>query len=76
MSHNSAAKLVKMANQIGTFFASQKHSDPVAGTANHLQRFWDPRMREGIIAHVKNGGAGLDPVPLEAVKSLASAAKG
>ncbi len=72
MSHSSAEKLVKMANQIGTFFASQRHSDPVAGTLNHLHRFWDPRMRAGIIEHVKNGGAGLDPVPLEAVKNLAA----
>jgi formate dehydrogenase subunit delta len=73
MSHSSAEKLVKMANQIGKFFAAQRHSDPVKGTAEHLRKFWDPRMREKIIAHVKDGGAGLDPIPLEAVKSLAAA---
>jgi formate dehydrogenase subunit delta len=71
MSHNSADKLVKMANQIGKFFAAQRHSDAVAGTAEHLKKFWDPRMRAGIISHLEHGGAGLDPVPLEAVQKLA-----
>ncbi len=71
MSHNSADKLVKMANQIGKFFAAQRASDQVAGTVEHLNKFWDPRMRAAIVEHVKHGGAGLDPVPLEAVKLLA-----
>lgn len=75
MSHRSADKLVKMANQIGQFFSAQRHSDAVAETADHLLKFWDPRMRDGIIAHVKHGGAGLDEVPLQAVKRLAAAEK-
>lgn len=75
MSHEQAAKLVKMANQIGKFFASQKHTDAAAQIAEHLAKFWEPRMRDGIIAHVKDGGAGLDAAPLEAVKRLAAAEK-
>ncbi|MBI3274737.1 MAG: formate dehydrogenase subunit delta [Methylocystis sp.] len=71
----SPDKLVKMANQIGQFFSAQRHSDAVAETADHLEKFWDPRMREKIIAHVRNGGDGLDKVPLEAVKRLAAAEK-
>ena len=42
-------KLVMMANQIGKFFAPQKTVDPVAGIADHLEKFWDPRMRSAII---------------------------
>ena len=38
-------KLIMMANQIGTFFASQKGDDAVAGIADHIRKFWDPRMR-------------------------------
>ncbi|BBU62226.1 NAD-dependent formate dehydrogenase [Methylosinus sp. C49] len=72
MSHNSADRLVKMANQIGKFFAAQRHSDAVAGTAEHLKKFWDPRMRAGIIDHVAQGGSGLDEVPLQAVQKLAA----
>ncbi len=57
-------KLVMMANQIGRFFASQPHTDATAGTADHIRKFWDPRMRSAILAHLAAGGAGLDPVPL------------
>jgi formate dehydrogenase subunit delta len=70
MSHNSAEKLVKMANQIGMFFRHQKHADPIAAVAEHLTKFWDPRMRAKIVDHVEHGGAGLDALPLDAVKYL------
>jgi len=66
----SADKLVMMANQIGKFFAAQPQSDGVAGVADHIKKFWDPRMRRQIAAHLAAGGAGLDPMVLEAVKSL------
>lgn len=70
MSHNSVDKLVKMANQIGKFFAGQKHPEGVASMTDHLKKFWDPRMRDAIAAHVAHGGAGLDPIAVEAVKRL------
>ncbi|MGH8205181.1 MAG: formate dehydrogenase subunit delta [Steroidobacteraceae bacterium] len=63
--------LVKMANDIGHFFASEpKRADAVAGIANHIQRSWDPRMLRQIIAHLKSGGAGLEDLPREAVGLL------
>lgn len=74
MSHNSVDKLVKMANQIGKFFVAQRHVDGVAGVEEHLKKFWDPRMRDAIIAHVDHGGDGLDPIAFEAVKRLAQSA--
>jgi formate dehydrogenase subunit delta len=66
----SLDKLVYMANQIGKFFASQGPEQAVAGTADHIAKFWDPRMRAEIVAHLKAGGAGLDPVARAAVESL------
>ena len=67
----SAERLVQMANDIGHFFAAEpKRSDAVAGIAGHIQRFWDPRMRRQIAAHLAAGGAGLDDLPREAVSSL------
>jgi len=68
----SPDKLVYMANQIGKFFASQGEAEAVVGVANHLERFWDPRMRQTIVAHLEAGGAGLDPSVKRAVASLAS----
>ena len=70
MSHNSTEKLVKMANQIGSFFAAQRQPESISGMADHLMKFWDPRMRAAIIEHVAHGGDGLEPIALEAVKRL------
>ena len=67
----SIEHLVEMANDIGHFFAAEpKRADAVEGIANHMQRFWDPRMRRQIVAHLKNGGEGLEELPREAVAQL------
>jgi formate dehydrogenase subunit delta len=68
-----AAKLVMMANQIGKFFAAQRGADPVAAIANHLDKFWEPRMRAEIAAHLAAGGAGLDEPVRTAVGRLREA---
>lgn len=65
-----AEKLVYMANQIGKFFAAQGEAAAIAGIADHIKKFWDPRMRREIIAHLGAGGAGLDPNVRAAVESL------
>lgn len=64
-------KLVMMANQIGTFFASQKEGDAVAGIVDHIKKFWDPRMRAAILAYVQSGGEGLLPPVRLAIERLA-----
>ena len=66
----SADRLIYMANQIGKFFQSQGHDKAVAGIAEHIRKFWDPRMRKGIFAHLDAGGAGLDPEAREAIATL------
>ena len=68
-------KLVYMANQIVKFFAAEGEDTAVAGTADHIARFWDPRMRALIFAHLDAGGAGLDPVAKKAVEQLARKAR-
>jgi formate dehydrogenase subunit delta len=73
MSHSTEDRLVYMANQIGKFFQSQGHDKEVAGVADHIRKFWDPRMRKGIFAHLDAGGAGLDPNVREAIVSLKTA---
>ena len=71
----SLEKLVHMANQIGKFFNSQGKEQAVAGTADHIRKFWDPHMRATIAAHLDAGGAGLDPVARLAVERLKDAQK-
>jgi formate dehydrogenase subunit delta len=63
-------RLVYMANQIATFFASQPHDKAVKGVAKHIVDFWDPRMRARIRAHLAAGGDGLAPLAREALASL------
>lgn len=64
--------LVTMANEIGEFFIYEAN----AGTApqeiaQHITKFWDPRMRAQIIAHAHAHGEGLSDVAREAVLLLA-----
>ena len=68
-------KLVRMANQIAGFFAHEGRDKAPASIADHIYKFWDPRMRKEIIeavtaARVKN----LDPLALVAVQRLAAEA--
>ncbi len=70
----SPEKLVYMANQIGRFFAHQLEPQAIASTADHLKKYWDPRMRNAIIAYVANGGEGLQPHVRQAVLSLGAKA--
>jgi formate dehydrogenase subunit delta len=67
---SSPDKLVYMANQIGKFFASQGDKVAVEGIATHIKKFWEPRMRNAIFAHLDAGGAGLDPQVKAALESL------
>jgi formate dehydrogenase subunit delta len=70
-SHSTDDKLVYMANQIGAFFKSQGAEAAPAKIAEHIAKFWDPRMRKAIIAYIDaGGGAGLDPAARQAVETL------
>ena len=66
----SPDKLVHMANQIGSFFKSQGEAKAVPGIADHITKFWDPRMRSAILAHCETGGEGLDPLVQTALEGL------
>ena len=59
-------RLIRMANQIATFFATQPGNAGAEGVAAHLNAYWDPRMRRAFLDHVAAGGAGLDPLVLAA----------
>jgi formate dehydrogenase subunit delta len=71
----SPDRLVYMANQIGKFFVYQNKDEVVPGIANHIRKFWDPRMRQAMFAYLDAGGEGLDPPVLEAMLLLKQAAE-
>ncbi|MGE6741418.1 formate dehydrogenase subunit delta [Allorhizobium pseudoryzae] len=55
-------KLVRMANQIATFFASQPEAVRVDGVATHINKFWEPRMRRRFFEMIDAGIGGLLPL--------------
>ena len=64
------AKLIRMANQIGIFFESKPHEEGVAGVAEHINKFWEPRMRRHFFEVMDSGGEGLKPIVIEAAASI------
>jgi formate dehydrogenase subunit delta len=65
--------LIRMANRIGQFFAAMpERTEALEGIASHIKRFWEPRMRRQILAHLdQQGGAGLQDIVLEALRQHA-----
>lgn len=67
----SGEALVRMANQIAANFGSLPAAEAAAETADHMQRFWEPRMREGLLRLLaEESGASLTPVAKEAARRL------
>ena len=70
--HDQSAQLIKMANQIGTFFEAQTPADAGAATkaiAAHLKSFWAPSMRTQLVTSFDQGKAeGLLPIVASAVR--------
>ncbi len=62
--------MVRMANQIAAFFKSYPHDEALHDAAAHFNNFWDPRMRRQLFKHFDQGGEGLDPLIIEAAKSI------
>jgi formate dehydrogenase subunit delta len=63
-------RLITMANQIGDFFAPYPPERAREGLRNHLRTYWDPRMRNALLAHIDAGGDGLDLRVVEGAQLL------
>ena len=70
----SDESLIRMANQIASFFRTQPGGPPSEKVAAHLDDFWEPGMRRRLQDIVRSGGAGLDEIVVEAVSAKAEAA--
>lgn len=60
--------MVRMANQMADFFKSYGETEAIEGIADHINKFWEPRMRRDFFVLVDSGGAGLS----ELVKKASS----
>ena len=70
MSGAKIDKLVRMANQIGAFFAPMPEEKGAEGAANHLKRYWTPKMIDEMIASFDTGASGLNATASRAVQHL------
>ena len=61
--------LVRMANQIGAFFeAMPDRAEAMQDLATHIRKFWEPRMRQALLAHVDQAhGEGLLGIVSESI---------
>lgn len=61
-------KLVRMANQIGLFFeAMPDREQALEDIAQHVGKFWEPRMRRQMLEHLQQAqGEGLTGIVLQA----------
>ena len=68
---DAAATLVRLANRIGEFFAAfPEREEALDGIAQHLAKFWEPRMRRELFEHIDKGGEGLLPLVMEASRVI------
>lgn len=71
---NNIEHLIRLANRIGAFFdAMPDRAEGLEGIANHIQKFWEPRMRTALLdflAKHPDGRAGetaLSDIALQAI---------
>lgn len=64
----SQARLRYMADQIARNFAAYGHDKAVLATADHIDMYWDPRMKAMIFADER---AALGPIAGAAIEYLA-----
>jgi formate dehydrogenase subunit delta len=62
--------MVHKANSIAQFFEAYTEEEAIAGVANHIQSYWEPRMRRQLHDYIAKSGAGLLPSVIEAEKRL------
>ena len=62
--------MVHKVNQIALYFSSYPRDEAIAGVADHLKKFWEPRMRRQLIAYVDGGGGDLNELVPPAVEML------
>jgi formate dehydrogenase subunit delta len=66
----SPDRMMRMANQIATFFATQPGPGQAEAVAAHINDYWEPRMRAQLLDHGATGGEGLHPLVLDAIAHI------
>lgn len=71
MSSEGPEHIVRMANDIGSFFRAETDRQvALNGISNHINKFWTRRMRQRLLEYVQHGGNELDELPRAAVPQV------
>lgn len=62
--------LGRMANQIADFYVPYSDEEAVDGIAVHITKFWEPRMREGLLAAFQANPDTFKPRVAKAIERL------
>lgn len=63
---STSEKLVRMANQIADFFHSKPREEGIAGVAEHINKFWEPRMRRQFFEMLDDGSGNFNELVVAA----------
>ena len=66
----SLEKLIYMANQIARNFATMNDVDAAKAVADHIAKYWDPRMKMMIFEYADEGDEELSEVAKQAIDEL------
>jgi formate dehydrogenase subunit delta len=56
------ADMLRMANQIASFFKGYGEEAAKAEITAHINSFWEARMRTQLLDYLAEGGKGIDPL--------------
>ena len=68
MANSETNHLVSMANDIAANLSFESNADE--RIADHINRFWAPRMRRLLLEYAASGGQGLSDALLPALKKV------
>jgi formate dehydrogenase subunit delta len=68
MANNETSHLVSMANDIAANLSFQAQADEKI--ADHINRFWAPRMRQRLLEYAAGNGKGLNRALLPALAKI------
>ncbi len=62
--------VVRLGNDLVRNFEVLPEEEAASGIATHIRKFWDPRMSRELVALVRRGDPGLDPLLVDAARDL------
>ncbi len=64
------SKIIRMANQIASFFETKSEDKAIEGIAEHINKFWERRMRQEFFALIENAKNEFHPLVVKAAPHI------